>query len=131
MIAVDTNVWARAILGDDPRQSRAAQKAIAQATEAGGVFVPLLVLVELGWVLKAAPGWDPDRVRHALDRLLDLEGVEVEAAPLAREALAHSGGAVGFADYLIALGVQARGCSRLLTFDARFSRTGWAELLKA
>jgi len=131
MIAVDTNVWARAILGDDPRQSRAAQKAIEHATEVGGVFVPLLVLVELGWVLKAAPGWDPGRVRHALDRLLDMEGVEVESAPLAREALALSGGSVGFADNVIALGAQAHGCSRLLTFDARFSRTGRAELLKA
>jgi len=65
MIAMDTNIWARAILGDD------------------------------------------------------------------REALALSGGSVGLSDNLIAMGARARGCSKLLTFDARFARSGRAELLKA
>ena len=130
MIAADTNLWARAILGDDPKQSPAARKAIAQACAGSGVFVPLLVFTELGWVLGSAPGWESTQVREALERLLTLEGVEVEAAPLAREALALSTGAVGFADNLIALTAKERGCTKLLTFDARFAKSGRAVLLK-
>ena len=131
MIAADTKIWARAILGDDPRQSPAARKLIGQAASTSGVFVSLPVFVELGWVLGKAPGWNPTQVREALEHLLNLEGVEVEAAHLAREALALSTGAVGFADNLIALTAKARGCAKLLTFDARLAKTGRAVLLKA
>ncbi|MDP1833173.1 MAG: type II toxin-antitoxin system VapC family toxin [Geothrix sp.] len=130
MIALDTNLWARAILGDDPRQSRAAQKAITEAAGGVGIFIPLLVFVELAWVLKAAPGWDAARVHDALGRLLNMEGVEVEASPLAREALALSTGAVRLADNLVFLAARGRGCSKLLTFDARLAKTGRAVLLK-
>lgn len=130
MIAADTNLWARAILGDDPKQSPAARKAIGQASSSSGIFVPLLVFVELGWVLGSAPGWKSPQVLEALERMLNLEGVEVEATPLAREALALSTGAVGLADNLIALTAKARGCTKLLTFDASLAKTGRAVLLK-
>lgn len=130
MIALDSNLWARAILGDDPKQSRRAQKTIVEASGGPGIFLPILVFVELGWVLKGAPGWDSARVHEALGRLLNTEGIEVEAAPLVREALGLSTGGVGFNDNLIALVARKRGCSKLLTFDARFAKTGHAVLLK-
>jgi predicted nucleic-acid-binding protein len=130
MIGVDTNILARVLLGDDPKQSPAAHKAVIHEARTGGVFVPLLVFVELGWVLSAAPGWNAPHVHRALEALLNMEGIEVEASGMAKEALALSTGSVGLADNLIALGTQARGCARLLTFDARFAKTGRAELLK-
>jgi len=130
MIGVDTNILARVLLGDDPKQSPAANKAVIHNARAGGVFVPLLVFVELGWVLGAAPGWDAARVHRALEALLNMEGIEVELASLAKEALSLSTGSVGLADNLIALRTQARGCSKLLTFDTRLAKTGRAELLK-
>jgi len=130
VIALDTNVWARALLGDDVKQSPAARAAIEKGCRGSGVFVPLLVLVELAWVLKSAPGWDVPRVQGALGGLLDAEGVEVGAASLAREALALSTGSAGLADNLIALGARDRGCAKLLTFDARFAKAGRAVLLK-
>ena len=130
MIAADTNLWTRAILGDDAKQSPAARKAIGQAASSSGIFVPLLVFVELGWVLESAPGWASARVQEAMERLLNMEGVEVEDASLAREALALSTGAVGLADNFIALMAKERGCTKLLTFDARLAKTGRAVLLK-
>ncbi|MGA2079400.1 MAG: type II toxin-antitoxin system VapC family toxin [Holophaga sp.] len=131
MIGVDTNVLARVFLGDDPKQSPLAHKTIVQAARSGGVFVPLLVFVELAWVLGAAPGWEASRVNRALEALLNMEGIEVEGTALARGALSLSTGSVGLADNLIALGAKTCGCSGLLTFDARFAKTGRAELLKA
>lgn len=131
MIGVDTNVLARVLLGDDPKQSPAARKAIIHAARDGGVFIPLLVIVELSWVLEAAPGWSARRVHEALNALLNMEGIEVENAQAVREALDLSTSAVGLADNLIALKARSWGCSRLITFDSRFARTGRAELLKA
>lgn len=130
MMAVDTNILARVLLGDDPRQSPAAHRALIQGARSGGVFVPLLVFVELSWVLGAAPGWDAARAQHALAALLNTEGVEVEGAAMVREALTLATAAVGLADHLIALTARARGCSKLLTFDARLAKSGRAELLK-
>ena len=130
MIAFDTNILARVLLGDDPRQSPAAHKAVIRAARDGGVFVPLLVFAELSWVLGAAPGWDPARVRRALEALLNMEGIEVEAAGMAREALAAATGSVGIVDNLIAAVARGRGCSKFLTFGLRLVRTGRAELLK-
>ncbi|WP_005038332.1 PIN domain-containing protein [Holophaga foetida] len=131
MIALDTNVWARAFLGDDPAQSAAARAAIEKGAQGKGVFVPLLVLVELYWVLKSAPGWDAARVHQALGSLLEVEGVEVDQAAMIREALELSTGAVGLADNLLALMVKAQGCTKFLTFDTRLAKTGRASLLKA
>jgi len=47
-ITVDTNVLARAVLKDDPTQTRAAHKLLQQATH---IAVSLLCLCELAWVL--------------------------------------------------------------------------------
>ena len=54
MIVVDTNIWARALLGDHPGQSSRARQALAAARGKAGVFVPIVVLAELSWVLRAA-----------------------------------------------------------------------------
>jgi predicted nucleic-acid-binding protein len=130
VIAFDTNVWARAILGDDTKQSALARKSIETAMPES-IFVPILVLVELSWVLRSAPGWDAEQTHTALDRILNMDGVEVEVAPLAREALVLSSGAVGLADNIVSLIAREHGCTRLLTFDARLAKTGCVELLKA
>ena len=50
MISVDTNLLARFLLKDDPVQFRRAV-AVLQADE--DVFIPITVLLELAWVLKA------------------------------------------------------------------------------
>lgn len=130
MIALDTNIWVRAILGDDSKQSALARKTIEHAAYTTEIFVPLLVLVELAWVLGSAPGWESTRVQEALEHLLTLKGVEIESTSLARESLVLSTGSVQFADNLIALTAEERGCTKLLTFDARLAKTGRAILLK-
>lgn len=61
MIVADTNVWARAFLGDDPQPPPRARRALAAARSKEGVFVPLVVMAELSWVLRGAR-WDRARV---------------------------------------------------------------------
>ena len=70
MIAVDTNVLIR-ILVDEPSQPIQVTAARALASEAGKVFVPLVVLVEVVWVLESAYGQPKAVVVHTLEHLLD------------------------------------------------------------
>ena len=121
MIAADTNVWARAYLNDDPVQTRKSRSALAAARSAGGVFVPLLVLAELSWVLRAR--WDREKVLSTIESLLQTRGVVVESSALAGRALeACRKGAVGFADHLIREVAFEFGASEVITFDKAFGR---------
>ena len=121
MLAADTNVWARALLGDDKAQAAKAKAALAQARSTGGIFVPLLVLAELSWVLRSR--WEREKVIDTLDGMLRTRGVQVESPALARKALdAARSGAAGFADHLIAEISFAAGANEILTFDKAFAR---------
>jgi predicted nucleic-acid-binding protein len=121
MLAADTNVWARAYLNDDAAQATKARSALAQAGAGDGVFVPLIVLAELSWVLRAR--WDRDRILKAIESLLQTQGVVVESPAVAWNALkASRQGAVGFADHLISEISFESGASEILTFDKAFGR---------
>jgi predicted nucleic-acid-binding protein len=121
MIVADTNVWARAFLGDDVIQTQKARKALADAQSRGGVFVPLIVLTELAWVLRSR--WDRDRVLTTVEGLLQTRGVAIETASIAQDALrAARSGKGGFADHLIAEVGFAQGAAEILTFDETFAK---------
>ena len=51
MIALDTNVLARYLLADEPGQARAAGKRIEDGE--GEFWIPVTVVLELAWVLRA------------------------------------------------------------------------------
>lgn len=123
MIVADTNVWARAFLGDDPRQGPRARRALAAARSKEGVFIPLVVMAELSWVLRGAR-WERGRVLDTLQSLLQTRGVSPEAPPLVQMAIdaTRKGGRGGFADHLIAQVGFANGCREAITFDAGFGR---------
>lgn len=121
MVAVDTNIWARAYLNDDREQAKVARSAISAACAAGGVFVPLLVLAELAWVLRME--WDRKLVLDALEHIFATDGVVVESRPEVERALVESRAAsVGFADLLIAEVSFSAGATEVLTFDKAFAR---------
>lgn len=122
MIVVDTNVWARAFLRDHPEQTSRARQALAAARSKEGVFLPLLVLAELSWVLRAAR-WDRERVLKTIESLLHTRGVSPEAPDLAQAAVdATREGKGGFADHLIAQIGLANGCREVVTFDVLFAK---------
>ena len=129
MLAADTNVWARAHLNDDPAQARKARAALQEARSAGGVFVPLLVLAELSWVLRAR--WDRERILNAIEILLQTRGVVIESPAIARKALGASRkSSIGFADHLIAEISFEAGASEIITFDKALGRLPGTRWLK-
>jgi len=123
MIAVDTNILARFYV-DDPEDAEAAkQRPIARRilAETNGVFVPLSVILELEWVLRAFYHFPATDFIQVVEHLLGLSNVNVEEWSRVADALELHAQGLDFAD---ALHLCAAGdCSEFITFDdRRFAR---------
>jgi predicted nucleic-acid-binding protein len=123
LIALDTNVLARFYV-DDPFDPEAAkQRIIAKhlLSSSSELFVPLTVVLELEWVLRAFYDFDTDDFVGVVNNLLGLPNVSVEEWSRVVDALEWHGKGLDFADALH-LASSAR-CSELATFDdKKFAR---------
>jgi predicted nucleic-acid-binding protein len=127
--AFDTNVLVRVIVGDDPTQTKKAERAFVHHARSDGVFVSLVVLAEIGWVLAAAYGWEHDAIHERLALLVRTRGVVVEELELVEAALTRfRSGKADLADYLIAGRAASEG-AELVTFDKRLGREDGVRLL--
>ena len=116
MISVDTNLLARFLLKDDPVQHRRAVAVLASGEE---VFVPVTVLLELAWVLRARES-TREEIHAALRGILALPRVRSQHEDAVRTALGWSEAGLDIADALhLALSGKA---SRFVTFDAVLAR---------
>lgn len=69
MRTLDTNVVVRLLIGDDPIQTPIAERAFLDAIARGGVYLPDVVLAEVGWVLRGY-GLDRESRYALLERLV-------------------------------------------------------------
>jgi predicted nucleic-acid-binding protein len=74
MTAVDTSVLVRLLTGDEPKQEAAAKALFA----AGPIWIAKTVVLETGWVLRSAYGFDGRAIRSAFISLFGLPNVQVE-----------------------------------------------------
>jgi len=123
MIALDTNILARFYVNDpaDPeaaKQSVVAKKLMAESPQ---IFVPLTVILELEWVLRAFYGFAPKDFVRVVQHLLGLPQVSVEQWPRVSDALKSHSEGLDFAD---ALHLHASShCTEFMSFDdKRFAR---------
>ncbi len=123
MIAVDTNILARFYVDDpnDPEAVRQRPIVCRIIAESPHVFVPLTVILELEWVLRAFYGFNMGDFIRVAEHLLGLANVNIENWPRLVDALALHREGLDFAD---ALHLQASAhCEELLSFDdRRFAR---------
>jgi predicted nucleic-acid-binding protein len=124
VIGLDTNVLVRYIMQDDARQSLQATRLVEALTADLPGFVPLVVVVELAWVLGSAYGLRRAQIVAAFEGLLRTKEIVVERAEIVWQAvrLFRSGNA-DFADCLIERSALSAGCERVMTFD-RSAATG-------
>ena len=126
MIGVDTNVLIRAILGDDPKQSPLARRAMEKARD---ILVPVTVVIEVAWVLKSV-GWNRTQVHEALSTLAMQPTVHIDRAAEVLAALeAFKEGPADFVDYLVLYQAKSQGAQKLLTFDRKLAKAPGAERL--
>jgi predicted nucleic-acid-binding protein len=123
MIAVDTNILARFYVDDPGDPATARQRPIARRvmTESAALYVPVTVVLELEWVLRAFYGFAATDFVRVVEHLLGLPNVSVEDWPRVADALALHARGLDFADALHL--VSSGHCEELLSFDdRRFAR---------
>lgn len=123
MIALDTNILARFYVDDPTDPEAARQRPIARRllAESSQVYVPLTVILELEWVLRAFYGFSAEDFAKVVRHLLGLPNVRVEEWSRIADALAWHSEGLDFADALH-LAASAH-CQTFLTFDdRRFAR---------
>jgi predicted nucleic-acid-binding protein len=114
--AIDTNVVVRFLVADDPKQALAARKVI----ENGDLFVPVTVVLETGWVLRAAYGLGPGDVAKGLRGFGGMPGIVIEDAAAVAGALDRMEAGMDFADALH-LGRSSQ-CDAFMTFDRKLAK---------
>jgi predicted nucleic-acid-binding protein len=114
MIAIDTNVLVRLIVADDPEQTRRAR---ALASD-GPMFVPVTVILETEWVLRALYEIPADDITRALR--LTLDTTTVEDRPVVERALDRLARGLDLADALHL--VRSSAADAFATFDTKLVR---------
>ena len=130
MIGLDTNVLVRYIMQDDARQSSLATRLVESLTAESPGFIPLVVIVELGWVLSSAYELSGPQLIEAIEALLRTRELVVERGEVVWKCLRLSQRSGGdFADCLIACSAEAFGCAKTLTFDRGAAKNGGMTLV--
>lgn len=125
MIAVDTNIVARYVLGDIPDHSARASELFRLAS--GGsvdLFIPASVFVELAHLLHRRLSIPRSRVADTLQDVMRIRGIHVENKEAVSSALDfwRSTGGLSFPDcYHLAL-TRELGMTEIYTFDRKMDR---------
>jgi len=117
MIALDTNVLARYLLDDEPRQSAAARRLLARAE--ARFSVPITLTLELAWVLKSR-SVPRGAVVDALRGLAALPNVQLQFPEVVSVALQLAERGLEIADALHL--AMSRRAERFVSFDEQFIR---------
>jgi predicted nucleic-acid-binding protein len=112
-VTADTNVLVRAITGDHPRQSKVAQRELANADL---VALTLPTLCELVWVLARGYKITNLEIADAIRRLTDSANVLVNR-PTVATGLAHLEAGGDFADGVIVYEGNWLGGEMFISFD--------------
>lgn len=116
----DTNVFARLLLGDDPKQAVVAREIV----DAGVLLIPT-VLLELGWLLGSRYRFSRAQVVDALQTLLDLPGVLMAGDFDFSWMIGRYEQGGGFADLVHV--ASAASADSFATFDAKVKRQAGPE----
>lgn len=123
MKALDTKILARFYVDDPGDPEAARQRPLARhiMVEETGLFVPLTVVLELEWVLRAFYGFDTGAFSRVGQHLLGTSNVTVEAWSRVLDALDLHIRGLDFADALHL--VASEHCEKMYSFDdRRFAR---------
>ena len=114
-IVADTNVLVRALMGDDKKQSAAAEAALAKAES---VMISATAFCELVWVLQQGYGVSRDEVLRAIVTLIDSENVVINR-PAVEAGLSSFEAGGDFADGVIAFDGYLLGAEEFVSFDKK------------
>ncbi len=132
MKGVDTNILVRFLIGDDERQAKIAYDIFKKAeSEKDELFVPLLVVLELIWVLESAYGIARAEILDSIREFLLMPILRFEHKSVLQQfILSAQADRFDLADLLIAHAAKNCGGETVLTFDKKVSKFKLFELAK-
>jgi len=132
MIAIDINILVRFLVGDDQKQSEKVYK-IFKDTESKNdeIHVPILVIIELLWVLESVYEIERKDIIKSLDQLILMPILNFEHLSAIQEFVVDAkNNNYDLSDLLIAHTAQNKKCSFIITFDKKASKHELFKLLK-
>lgn len=117
MIALDTCVLARLLIGDDPRQQKIAEQLVADQE----CSVSWSVLVELCWVLERSAQLPRGQVIQVFEMILEIENLAVQDDALLAWAIQRYSAGADFPD-MVHLASTVAGSTAFATFDKPLAR---------
>lgn len=132
MKGIDTNILIRFLIGDDTKQAKQAynlfKKAEASKSE---LFVPLLVVLEIIWVLESVYEISRTSILDSLSDLTLMPILKFENQSTLQQFIhaAHSN-KYDLSDLLIVHSAKSSGCEQIITFDKKASKYNLFELIK-
>ncbi len=132
MQGVDTNILIRFLIGDDEQQAKTVYNIFKKAeSEKNELFVPLLVVLELIWVLESVYGIPRTEILDSISELLLMPILKFEHQPVLQQfTLSAQANRYDLSDLLIAHSAKIQGCATVLTFDKKASKFKLFELAK-
>jgi len=124
MTALDTNVIVRFLVRDDEKQAQSVFKRLKKAESSREtLFVPLLVVLEVIWVLGSVYNKSKDDILEAFDNLKRMPIMKFEKEQVVQDMIFQGRNSrIELPDLLIALAAKSSGCDSVITFDKKAAR---------
>jgi len=132
MKGIDTNILIRFLIGDDELQAKKVYNMFKKAeSEKNELFVPLLIILELIWVLESVYEIHRTEILESISELTLMPILKFEHQSVLQE-FTHSaqGTRYDLSDLLIAHSAKTQGCESIITFDKKASKFNLFELAK-
>jgi len=132
MKGIDTNILIRFLIGDDELQAKKVYKIFKKAeAEKNELFVPLLVILELIWVLESVYEISRIEILESISDLILMPILKFEnQSTLQQFTNAAQGNKYDLSDLLISHSAKTQGCETVITFDKKSSKFTLFELVK-
>ncbi len=124
MKALDTNVIVRFLVQDDVNQAKKVIQLFTKAEQNNNpLYVPLLVVLEVIWVLQSAYSVSRQDIVLAISNLLQMQVFEFESQSTLRDFIISANKyPYDLSDILISQSAISSNCETTLTFDKKASR---------
>jgi len=132
MRGIDTNILIRFLMGDDEQQAKKVYKIFKKTeSEKNELFVPLLVMLELIWVLESVYEIPRTDILESISELILMPILKFEhQSALQHFTHAAQGNKYDLSDLLISHSAKYQGCETVITFDKKASKYTLFELAK-
>ena len=129
---VDTNVFLRFLLDDDPRKADRCEKLFRKAVAGEeALFTTDMVIAEIVWVLESYYELPRGEVRDKVEKILNTQNLECLNKGLILNALAaYDEKNVDFADAYNAFILKMNGISEVYSYDRHYDRLSWVERIE-